>query len=175
MKIFACLSARKRAEYIEDLVKFIGEHGHMLIYGGGKRGAMGQLSASLADQYPDVFQFVYTIPAYAFDVPKYNRQYVKVCENLTERLTEMIKAADAAVVYPGGLGTSQELLTLLEWSRTEKKLPVVIINTNGHYNWLNELVDMWISEGYASADLKDYYKMVDNFNDAIEFLNQVAT
>lgn len=173
MKLFVCLSAsRPGGTIVDKIVDFIGKNNHTLIYGGGKRGAMGQLSSSLTLQYPEVFQFVYTIPAYAFDVPKHSH-FVKVCENLLERLNEMLEAADAAIVCPGGLGTGQEVLTILEWSRTEKKLPVVIINVNGHYNWLNNLVDMWISEGYASPDLKDCYKMVDDFDDAVEYLNQI--
>jgi uncharacterized protein (TIGR00730 family) len=172
MKVFVCLSASvSGGKNIDAIVRFIGDGQHTLIYGGGKRGAMGQLSSSLTIQYPSTLQFAYTIPAYAFDVPEHTSK-IKVCENLLERLTDMIEAADVAIVCPGGLGTAQELLTLLEWSRTEKRLPVVIINTAGHYNWLVSLIDQWISEGYASSDLTNYYKIVENFDDAVDYLNQ---
>ena len=170
MKVFVCLSATVHGgELVDKIIKFIGENGHTLIYGGGKRGAMGQLSSSLTLQYPDVFQFVYTIPAYAFDVPKHS-SYVKVCENLLERLADMIEAADVSIVCPGGLGTAQELLTLIEWSRTEKKLNVVIINEDGHYNWLISLIDWWIENNFASPDLKEYCKFFDTFDEAEKFL-----
>lgn len=173
MKLFVCLSATVHGgDLVDGIVKYIGENNHTLIYGGGKRGAMGQLSSSLTLQYPEVFQFVYTIPAYAFDVPKHSH-YVKVCENLLERLTDMIEAADAAIVFPGGLGTAQELLTLIEWARTEKKLPIVVVNEDGHYDWLIKLVDAWIAEGYASASLKNYFVAVDSIEKAIDFLNTI--
>lgn len=173
MKLFVCLSATvPGGDLVDGIVKYIGENNHTLIYGGGKRGAMGQLSSSLTLQYPEVFQFVYTIPAYAFDVPKHSH-YVKVCENLLERLKEMIEAADAAIVFPGGLGTAQELLTLIEWSRTEKKLPIVVVNENGHYDWLITLVDSWIKESYASKNLPNYFAVVENIEDAITFLNNL--
>lgn len=173
MKIFVCLSATvPGGKNVDDIVKYIGEGGHTLVYGGGKRGAMGQLSSSLTIQYPSVLQFVYTIPAYAFDVPLHT-SFKKVSENLLERLTDMIEAADAAIVCPGGLGTAQELLTLIEWSRTEKKIPIVVINDNGHYDWLVFLVESWIKEGYASENIYDYFKVVAKFNDAVEFLNSL--
>lgn len=175
MKLFVCLSASQPGgESVNALAKHMGEYNDTLIYGGGKRGAMGQLSSYLAVNYPNVFQLVYTIPAYAFDVPKYSH-FIKVCENLLERLNEMIEAADAAIVFAGGLGTGQEVFTLIEWARTEKRLPVIIINDNGCYDWFNNVVDMWIEGGYAYPDLKDYYKMFDNINDAIEYLKQLRS
>ena len=173
MKFFVCLSATVAGgKPIDDIVKFIGENNHTLIYGGGKRGAMGQLSSSLTIHYPNVLQFVYTIPAYRFDIPKHV-SFVKVCENLTERLTEMIEATDVAIVCPGGIGTAQELLTLIEWSRTERKIPIIVINESGHYDWLVSLVESWIKEGYASENLKDYFKVFNSFEDSVEFLNSL--
>ncbi|MBE5813218.1 MAG: hypothetical protein E7314_06165 [Clostridiales bacterium] len=173
MKIFVCLSATVAGgKNITDIAEYIGEGNHTLIYGGGKRGAMGEISSYLTINYPSVLQFVYTIPAYSFDVPKHV-SFVKVCENLTERLTEMIEATDVAIICPGGIGTAQELMTVIEWSRTERKVPIVIINEDGHYNWFINLIDSWITTGYASDNLKDYFIVVDKFDDAVEYLNNL--
>ena len=175
-KTFVCLSASKRGDETLNnaIVDYIGARKGTLIYGGGKEGAMGLLSSSLHLSYPAALQFVFTIPAYAHDVPEYNR-FCKVCETLTDRLTEMMEGADEAIVLPGGLGTAQELLTLIEWSRTERQIPVVIVNDNGHYDWFVALTNQWIEEGYASPSLLNYFKVVDSFNEeAIAYLDSFS-
>lgn len=172
--IFVCLSASiECGDSINQIVDYIGKNNHTLIYGGGKRGAMGQLSCKLHEKYPQIPQDVYTIPAYAFDVPDYSST-VKVCDNLLYRLEALITSADVAVVYPGGLGTAQELMTLLEWSRAVKHIPIVVINENGHYDWLVALFDSWNRQGYTDKHVNNFCMVVNDFKDAVEFIDSIC-
>lgn len=172
--IFVCLSASIECgkSSINQIVDYIGKNNHTLIYGGGKRGAMGQLSSGVAEY--ETPQKVYTIKKYLDDVPDYKNTTVTECPNLLHRLEALITSADVAVVYPGGLGTAQELMTLLEWSRAVKHIPIVVINENGHYDWLVALFDSWNRQGYTDKHVNNFCMVVNDFKDAVEFIDSIC-
>ena len=151
----------------EKLGREMAKRGHTLVYGAGATGLMGGVSRGVHEKGGKV---IGVAPKY-FDTPGI---LYKGCDELIftdtirERKQIMEDSSDAFIMTPGGIGTYEEffeILTLANLGRHSK--PIAILNVEGYYNWVEDLMDNSVREGFVS---KNVYGTFNVFTDETELL-----
>ena len=86
----------------------------------------------------------------------------------------MYNNSDAFIIFPGGIGTLDEMSEIL----SRKYLgfhgkPIVIYNLDGFYNGLRDLIDSMIKGGLCED--KGYFAFFDTIDEVIEYLEKTPT
>ena len=89
-----------------------------------------------------------------------------------ERKATMASLADGFIALPGGLGTLEETLEILTWSQLGiHRKPVGILNAEGYYDALLELVAHAVREGFIRPDYAELFFSAGN---PVELLDRCA-
>ena len=84
-----------------------------------------------------------------------------VVETMHERKALMAEMADAVVALPGGCGTLEELLEAITWKQLGiMSSPIVILNTNGYYDPLIEMLHRAVEEKFMREIHKNMWMVV---------------
>ncbi len=84
-----------------------------------------------------------------------------ITETMHERKKVMFTNSDAVVILPGGAGTLDEFFEGLTWAQLGlHSKPIFVVNTNGYWTKLIELLDHLIAEGFADPSLRDFVFVV---------------
>lgn len=148
------------AEAAEALGKAIADHEWRLVYGAGDVGLMGRVARSAQAGGAETFG---VIPTHLLqrEVGKRDLTTFIVTETMHERKKVMFMNADAVVVLPGGAGSLDELFEVLTWRQLGLHAkPVFLLNVNGYWNQLTELVEHVVASGFAGDDLLGFYQVV---------------
>lgn len=131
-----------------------------LIYGGGATGLMGRVADSVLESGGKVTGI---IPRFMCE-EKWEHTSVTelvVTESMHERKEKMAMMADAAVALPGGCGTMEELLEVITWKQLGIfTKPIVILNTNGYYDSLINMLHQAVDENFMRDIHKDIWTVV---------------
>ncbi len=141
-----------------------------LVYGGGSEGLMGIVSNSVIDHGGKVYG-VAPKDMKKFEEPNYRITELTIVPNMHVRKMQMFKMADAFAILPGGFGTLEELFEILSW----KKLlfhakPIVIINLEGFWNPLIDLLDRLIEHGFAKDGVRQLYGFATTVEEVIPMI-----
>ncbi|HTT17683.1 MAG TPA: TIGR00730 family Rossman fold protein [Candidatus Sulfotelmatobacter sp.] len=84
--------------------------------------------------------------------------------------------AKALVIFPGGFGTMDELFEILTLAQTEKLAKKILVIIYGSEYW-NKIINFqaFVDSGTVSPPDLDLFKVVDNPEDAFEFLRDGLT
>jgi uncharacterized protein (TIGR00730 family) len=89
-----------------------------------------------------------------------------------ERKKVMFMNCDAVVVLPGGAGSLDELFEALTWRQLGlHNKPVLLMNTNGYWDPLVQLLQHVTQSGFAEDSLHSFYTVVstpDECRDALK-------
>ena len=161
---------KKYIEAGERLGSLMAARGHTLVFGGGANGLMGAVARGEAEVrgeiigvapsffnvdgilFPDCTDFVYT-------------------ETMRERKQKMEELSDAFIMTPGGIGTFEEffeILTLRQLARHNK--PIAVLNTNGYYNALCELLETAIAGGFMTDKNRELFFVSENEAEILDYL-----
>jgi uncharacterized protein (TIGR00730 family) len=132
----------------EDLGAILAQNGITLVYGGGNKGIMGALANASLQAGGKVIGII----------PKLLLEWEAQHEGLTELIiTESMHArklllyekCDVAIILPGGMGTLDELFEMLTWNNLKiHNKKVYIINVNGYYDAMIQLLDNMDTQGF---------------------------
>ncbi|MDJ1473225.1 LOG family protein [Xanthocytophaga flava] len=111
-----------------------------LVYGGGSSGLMGTVARAVINRGGYVTGIIPTslvnVENALYDI----NEYIEV-SNFHERKMQMFKLSDAFIALPGGPGTLEEIAEQLAWSYLGiHEKPIFIVNTNGYWNPLIDLL-----------------------------------
>ncbi len=133
------------------VMKSFAEKHHELVYGGAAIGVMGALANELM-----------AIGGRAHGVIP--RQLMKkeiahaaltelhVVPDMHARKKMMYDLSDAFLIFPGGMGTLDELFEILTWRQLGfHAKPVAIMNINGYYDHLLKFLDHAVENGLIKA------------------------
>lgn len=150
--------------------KLLAEHGHSLVYGGGAQGIMGATARGVREGggevlgvapdflnvdgvlYDGCTQFIYT-------------------KTMRERKQIMEEQAEAFILAPGGFGSFEEffeILTLKQLGRHNKA--IAILNTNGYYEPMQQMMRNAVTQGFARAACLEIYRMFDDGAALLDYL-----
>ncbi|CAK0902275.1 unnamed protein product, partial [Prorocentrum cordatum] len=127
-----------------------------LIYGGGNVGLMSEAWRHRRRQAGG--RVVGVIPQFLKDLEREHKgcTELQVVPDMRTRKLQMLERGDAFVALPGGVGTLEELLEVLEWTvsgRHDK--PLGLLNLDGLYDPLLELLRGAVQERFEAPDLLD--------------------
>ncbi len=139
--------------------QMLADQGWRLVYGAGDVGLMGAVARAAQAGGGDTFG---VIPVHLLkaEVGKSDLTRFVVTENMHERKKVMFMNCDAIVVLPGGAGSLDEFFEVLTWRQLGlHEKPIFLLNIDGYWDPLMQLMNHTIAEGFASATLKDYIRM----------------
>jgi hypothetical protein len=122
--------------------------GLTLIYGGGKTGLMGEVADGVLESGGEVIGvIVENMNTTALAHPGLTR--MEVMPTIHERKARMYELADGYIALPGGYGTLDELFETLTWAQIGvHEKPVGLLNVNGYYNPLLQMLDRAAEEKF---------------------------
>ena len=144
----------------DNLGTALARNGWRLVYGAGDVGLMGTVARSAQTAGADTFG---VIPQHLVDweVGKTDLTTYVVTETMHERKKVMFMNCDAVVVLPGGAGSLDELFEVLTWRQLGlHEKPIFLVNTNGYWDPLIQLLNHVVSQGFADKSLLDFISVV---------------
>jgi len=146
----------------EETGRLLAENGWELVYGAGDVGLMGAVArAALAAGG----RTLGVIPEHLVGREGAVRDLTRyvVTETMHERKKVMFMNSHAIVVLPGGAGSLDEVFEVLTWRQLGlHDKPIFLLNTNGYWEPLIQLVDHVIASEFAEASLRSMIREVDD-------------
>ncbi len=151
----------------------IAQNGWRLVYGAGDVGLMGEVANATQAAGGEVFG---VIPVHLFDreVGKRDLSTFVITENMHERKKVMFMNCDAIVVLPGGAGSLDEFFEVLTWRQLGlHDKPIYLLNTDGYWDKLADLIHHVISQGFADASMLNFINVVATPQDVVDDLQEL--
>lgn len=127
-----------------------------LVYGGANVGLMGALANATLSEGGKVIGVIPTFLK-SKEIAHLGLTELHIVASMHERKTKMNDLCDGAVALPGGFGTLEELFEMLTWGQLGlHRKPVGILNVNGFYDDLLQLMDTMVEKGF----LKEIYRKI---------------
>jgi len=135
-----------------QIAQTLKQQGIGLVYGGGDIGLMGLMADEMLRIGGKV---IGVIPQLLFDKEMAHRGLTEliVVKDMQERKAKMLELADACIALPGGIGTMDELFDALTLNQLGfHKKPCGVLNINGFYNKLQDLMEHILQEGFLKQE-----------------------
>ena len=130
----------------------LAQAGLTLVYGGGRTGLMGALADSVLAEGGQVIGVI-TDSMNTPELAHTRLSRLEVTPTIHQRKARMYELADGYVALPGGYGTLDELFETLTWAQIgEHQKPVGILNVDGYYDPLLEMLDRAVTEQFLYAE-----------------------
>ncbi len=154
----------------KELGKLFAEHQIELIYGAGKVGLMGTMADAVLERGGKVTG---VIPTFMIERDWHHNRLTTLLEvdTMHERKQKMASLSDGVVALPGGCGTLEELLEIITWKQLGLYAnPIVIVNTNGFYNPLIEMLNKAIDEKFMRSNHRDLWQVANKVTEVMDLL-----
>lgn len=175
--IFCSANSNIPTEHFErtsELGTWMGANGHTLVFGGCNLGLMECVAKAVHDAKGMTVGVVPTIVEKGGKVSDYVDVKI-LCDNLSDRKDLMIERSDVIIALPGGVGTLDEIFTVVaSASIGYHSKPVILYNMKGFWNpLLGMLADMreagMIRDGFESQLL-----VASSHDELVEMLSRMG-
>jgi uncharacterized protein (TIGR00730 family) len=132
----------------QALGKILANKAITLVYGGGNKGIMGAVANACLSAGGKVIGIIPQL-LIEWEAQHEGLTELIVTESMHSRKLLLFDKCDLAIILPGGMGTMDELFEMLTWNNLgihNKK--VYILNVNGYYNALVQLLDTMDQQGF---------------------------
>ncbi len=156
----------------ELLARIFVENNIHVVYGGGASGLMGHIADTMISGGGKITGI---IPHFMKQMNWAHNGVIDMIEveTMHQRKSLMVQGVDAIVALPGGVGTLEELSEVITLKQLGQFLsPIVILNTAGFYNHLNEFFHKMMEGHFMRHMHKDIWQMVGS---PAEVLNAIDT
>ncbi|MDC7674999.1 TIGR00730 family Rossman fold protein [Asticcacaulis machinosus] len=145
-----------------------------LVYGGGDVGLMGAAARAAYDAGGKVKGIM---PRFLRTRERlFDEVETVVVDSMHERKMLMFEDSDAFVVFPGGVGTLEEVIELLSWRRLDlHKKPIIFFNQNGYWDPFFDMITYTIGQGFTPEAFKRTYMSVDKVSDILKAVSHMST
>lgn len=167
--VFCASSFGTEKIYEEQAVlvgKTLAEQNIELVYGGANVGLMGAVADGALNAGGKV---IGVLPNFlrSKEIAHLGLTELILVESMHERKTKMNDLCDGVIALPGGFGTLEELFEMLTWAQLGlHKKPIAVLNVNGYYDSLIELLQTMTEKGL----LKEVNQKMLLVSDSIENL-----
>jgi len=123
-----------------------------VVYGGAKIGLMGAVANGSLQNHGKA---IGVIPKFlcSKEIAHEGLTELILVESMHERKTRMHELCDGFIALPGGFGTLEELFEILTWAQLGlHQKPIGLLNTNGFYDHLIQLLTGMVNEGYLKQE-----------------------
>jgi hypothetical protein len=155
----------------DNLGKLLAEKGVTIVYGGGNKGIMGTIANASLGAGGKVIGIIPKI-LIEWEAQHTGLTELIVTDSMHSRKLLLYDKCDAAIILPGGMGTMDELFEMLTWNNLgihEKK--VFVLNTNGYYKALIQLLDTMDQQGFMYDNWRSRLIVCDTVANIIDALN----
>ena len=149
----------------------LGGRGIRTVFGGGRVGLMGIVADAALAAGGEV---IGVIPAQIETLEVAHRGVTELrrVTSMYERKQMMFDLSDAFVILPGALGTLDEAFEAL----TARQLrfiakPIVVVNEDGYWQQLVELIEHIVARGFADASARQLFTVVAAVDDVLPALD----
>jgi uncharacterized protein (TIGR00730 family) len=141
-----------------------------IVYGGGRVGLMGALADAAIEAGGKVFGII-PDSLMRSEIAHEAITELAVVPDMHTRKAQMHARSDAFLTLPGGIGTFEEIFEIFSWATLGiHKKPIGILNVDGYYNPLIQLLDHAIAEGFIRPQHRDFVVVSDRPDDVIDRL-----
>ncbi len=154
----------------EAFGKALGESKRTLVYGAGGTGIMGVIGRACRDNGGKIYA---VIPDFLrdFEEPMSGADDLFIVNTMHTRKQMMFEKADAFVIFPGGLGTLDEVFELLTWKVLgQHEKPIIFVNIDGFWDKLLIHIDHIVNVDFTGKNTYDLFDVVKNQSDVLELL-----
>jgi uncharacterized protein (TIGR00730 family) len=170
MKICIFCSANQQIDpeffsMTEELGTWAAKNGHSIVFGGVNQGLMETVAKAVKENGGRTIGVIPTI------VEKSGRisDYVEIeipCDNLSDRKQLMMDQSDVFIALPGGIGTLDEVFTVVASATIGyHQKTVILYNMKGFWNPLIALLDDLKTKGMIRGDWQKYIKTADSIEE----------
>ncbi len=174
--IFCSANADIDADFFkmtEKVGRWAGENGHTIVFGGCNMGLM-ECVAKAAHEAGSM-----TIGVVPMIIERGGRasDYMDVtipCDNLNDRKSIMMDQSDVFVALPGGIGTLDEVFTVVASATIGyHKKQVILFNIKGFWDSLISLLDDLSQKGMVRGDWHKHIIIVSEMAELTAFLDEI--
>jgi uncharacterized protein (TIGR00730 family) len=173
-----CASSTKVADkyfqVADELAEVLAAQNITLIYGGGAVGLMGRIADRMLHLGGDV---VGVIPDFMTAVEWQHKgvSRMHVVMDMHQRKKRFFEGTDAIVALPGGCGTLEELLEAITWKRLGLvTAPIVIVNTDGFYDPLLQMLDRCVEENFMRPEHKNIWQVISHPSELLQAIEDAV-
>ncbi len=173
--IFCSANSNIPTEYFErtsELGTWMGANGHTLVFGGCNLGLMECVAKAVHDAKGMTVGVVPTIVEKGGKVSDYVDVKI-LCNNLSDRKDLMIERSDVIIALPGGVGTLDEIFTVLAAASIGyHNKRVILYNIGGFWDSLIAMLDDLKTRGVLRAAFDDTVKVAHTLDEIVALIAQ---
>jgi hypothetical protein len=153
-----------------ELGRAIAQNGDILLYGGGLLGLMGAIAKAVHANKGRVIGVIpkaLNLKGVVYDTC----DELIITEGMRERKAIMDIRSDVFIALPGGYGTLDELLEIINLKQLNyHNKPVVILNINNFYDEILKQFEHIINQQFAKPEYKKLYFVASDIQEALEYI-----
>lgn len=160
--------SEKYFEATEKIAKALVKNNVTVVYGGGAKGLMGKLADTVIAEKGRI---VGIMPHFMREVEFHHKDVNEFIftADMHERKKQFMVGVDALITLPGGCGTIEELMEAITLKRLGIFIkPIVILNLDGYYDPLIEMLNKSIEENFMKPIHKDIWTTFEDPEKVIE-------
>ncbi|MFL2632095.1 MAG: TIGR00730 family Rossman fold protein [Candidatus Marisimplicoccus sp.] len=164
---------KKYFDSTKELAKELIKENVEVVYGGGGGGLMGHLADVIIDNGGKITGIS---PKFMQDIEWTHKRLEKLelVDTMHERKSKFLENIDAVIALPGGCGTLDELIEAITLKRLGLFLkPIVIINTQGFYNPLIEMLERCVDQNFMDKRHLKMWNVVDETNNILDIIRDI--
>ena len=138
-----------------------------LVYGGANVGLMGAVADGVLNKGGKV---IGVLPDFlrSKEIAHLGLTELILVESMHERKTKMNNLCEGGIALPGGFGTLEELFEMITWAQLGlHKKPIAVLNINGFYDALIELVQTMVTKGLLKEANQQMLLVSDTIDDLL--------
>jgi len=175
MKVFiGCSSSgsidEKYCKLAYDVSEAIAKQNHALVYGGASYSMMGECYKAFSENKKEIIAIM--AEKYKEDLVNLTLSNNYVVKTSLERIAVIYEVSDAFVILPGGIGTIEELFSILEENRTNKWKKIIIFNYDHFYDIVIEWLNKNVNTGFVYPEDIEEIKVVETVEQLINELGE---
>lgn len=174
--VFCAASQRLEAAYYDEALRVgrkIGQMGWALVYGGANSGSMECVAQGVHETGGTVVGVVPRILETKRRASDYIDELVP-CTDLNDRKQIMIERSDVLLALPGGVGTLDEIFTLMAANSIGyQQKPIVLYNESGFWDSLLALLTEYDRKSFINVPCENYLKVIASVEELEDFMKSV--
>ncbi len=173
--VYAASSDKLKEVFYETAFEFgkkMAQRGHILVYGGGATGLMGACAKGVKAGGGKVIGIApgfFNLPGILLE----DADEMIITETMADRKTKMRELSDAFITLPGGIGSFEEFfetLTLKQVGSVESAMAV--LNVEGCYDKLVEMIDKSVLEGFTPIETLDMFAVFSDMDKLLDYVEK---
>ncbi|KAJ3412142.1 hypothetical protein HDV05_001180 [Chytridiales sp. JEL 0842] len=159
------------AKCAEDLGDLLVKRNIRLVYGGGSIGLMGRIANRVHEAGGQLLGVIPEALTKHEGISLIGENTTVIVKDMHTRKQMMCNESDGFIALPGGFGTFEELLEMITWSQLSiHAKPIGVLNVNGFYDSLIQLIDHGVKEGFIRPENKLIVIFKDNAEELLDAL-----